>query len=136
MGRVAVVAVLLPACVLLTVAPAQALVNNPSPPRGSATEILAPRWRGDLDGMIKRRQIRILVPYSKTFYFIDRGVQRGLSYALGELIEQDLNKQLKTGIVRVRAVFVPVARGDFIPALLEGRGDIALGHITITPGRL
>src|SRR6516162_3422942 len=90
MGRVAVVAVLLPACVLLTVAPAQALVNNPSPPRGSATEILAPRWRGDLDGMIKRRQIRILVPYSKTFYFIDRGVQRGLSYALGELIEQDL----------------------------------------------
>ena len=136
MGRVAVVAVLLPACVLLTVAPAQALANNPPPPRGSATEILAPRWRGDLDGMIKRRQIRILVPYSKTFYFIDRGVQRGLSYALGELIEQDLNKRLKTGIVRVRAVFVPVARGDFIPALLEGRGDIAMGNITITPGRL
>src|SRR5262245_39788789 len=35
-------------------------------------------WTGDLDGMIKRRRIRVLTPYSRTHYFIDRGVQRGL----------------------------------------------------------
>ena len=37
-------------------------------------------WTGDLDGMITRRMIRVLVPPSKTHYFIDRGVQRGITY--------------------------------------------------------
>jgi hypothetical protein len=46
--------------------------------------------RGDLDGMIDRRLIRILAPYSKTFYFVDRGVQRGLIYEIGEMLERDL----------------------------------------------
>src|SRR5688572_24572692 len=36
-------------------------------------------WSGDLDKMIERRVIRVLVPYSKMFYFIDAGTQRGLS---------------------------------------------------------
>ena len=30
-------------------------------------------WTGDLDGMKSRRVVRILVPYSKTIYFIDKG---------------------------------------------------------------
>lgn len=34
--------------------------------------VAAKKWTGDLDGMIKRRYIRALVPYSKTLYFIDR----------------------------------------------------------------
>ena len=28
-------------------------------------------WFGDLDEMVERRQIRVLVPYSRTFYFVD-----------------------------------------------------------------
>jgi hypothetical protein len=28
-------------------------------------------WTGDFDGMVERRKIRVLVPYSKTFYFLD-----------------------------------------------------------------
>jgi len=31
-------------------------------------------WTGDLDGMVKRRVIRVLTPYSKTHYFVDKGV--------------------------------------------------------------
>ena len=34
-------------------------------------------WTGDLDGMIQRRLIRVLTVYSKTFFFVDKGVQRG-----------------------------------------------------------
>src|SRR5688572_10122922 len=34
-------------------------------------------WKGDLDAMIERRLVRVLVVPSKTFYFQDRGVQRG-----------------------------------------------------------
>ena len=40
-------------------------------------------WTGDFDGMVKRRRIRILTPYSKTSYFIDKGVQRGIVYDAG-----------------------------------------------------
>jgi membrane-bound lytic murein transglycosylase MltF len=90
-------------------------------------------WTGDFDGMVKRRVIRVLVPYSKTFYFVDRAVQRGLSYEVTQLLEADLNKKLKTGNIKVHVVCIPVTRGEMIPALLEGRGDIATGNPTITP---
>ena len=56
--------------------------------------LAAKAWTGDLDGMIKRRMIRVLVPYSKTLYFVDRGTQRGLLYEMFRLFERDLNKKL------------------------------------------
>jgi len=116
-----------------------------SPAKGSAVKsqsAYAPsdatvrKWLGDLDGMIKRRVIRLLVTYSKTHYFVDRGTQRGLTYDFGRLFEDDLNKKLKSKNIRVHVVFVPVSRDDIIPALLEGRGDIAAANLTITPERL
>jgi membrane-bound lytic murein transglycosylase MltF len=94
------------------------------------------KWTGDFDGMIKRRYIRALVPYSKTFYFIDRGTQRGLAYEALRLFEDDLNKALKKKNVRVHVVFFPVSRDKIIPYLREGKGDIAMANLTITPQRL
>src|SRR5262245_60913393 len=94
------------------------------------------KWIGDLDGMIKRRIVRVLVPYSKTYYFVDRAVQRGLSYDVTRLLEVDLNKKLKTGNIRLYVLCIPVSRDEMIPRLLEGRGDIAMGNLTITPERL
>jgi hypothetical protein len=41
------------------------------------TQIQKP-WTGDLDGMIERRVIRVLTVNSKTFYFVDKAVQRGI----------------------------------------------------------
>ena len=93
-------------------------------------------WTGDLDGMIQRRQIRILAPYSKTFYFTDWGAQRGLAYEIGRMFEDDLNQKLKNKNIRVHVVFVPLDRDQIIPSLLEGRGDIAIANLTITPERL
>jgi len=113
-------------------APAQ---QSPATP-GLAHTIPRSKWTGDLDGMIKRRTIRVLVPYSKTYYFVDRAVQRGISYDLTRLLEADLNKKLKTGHMRLSVVCIPVNRGEMISGLLEGRGDIAMGNLTITPERL
>ena len=48
----------------------------------SLPDFVTKEWTGDLDGMIKRRRIRVLVPYSKTHYFVDRGTQRGLTYEI------------------------------------------------------
>jgi membrane-bound lytic murein transglycosylase MltF len=96
----------------------------------------AVKWTGDLDGMIKRRMIRVLVTYSKTNYFVDRGTQRGMTYDAFRLFEDDLNKKLKTKKIGLHVVFVPVSRDNLIPALLEGRGDVAAANLTITPERL
>jgi hypothetical protein len=51
--------------------PAQAPAKEPSNKPGLALPIVdtAKPWTGDLDGMIKRRAIRVLVPYSRTYYF-------------------------------------------------------------------
>ena len=37
-------------------------------------------WRGDLPGMLDRRTIRVLTPFSKTFFFINKGTQRGATH--------------------------------------------------------
>jgi membrane-bound lytic murein transglycosylase MltF len=93
------------------------------------------RLTGDLDKMIARRQIRVLLVHSKTFYFIDRGRQRGATYDFMRLFEDDLNRRLKTGNLRVHVVFIPVGRDELIKGLVEGRGDIAAANLTITPER-
>jgi membrane-bound lytic murein transglycosylase MltF len=93
------------------------------------------RAKGDLDQMIKRRRIRVLLVHSKTFYFIDRGRQRGATYDFMRLFEDDLNRRLGTGHLRVQLIFIPVGRDELIPGLLEGRGDIAAANLTITDER-
>ena len=35
------------------------------------------KWTGDFDGMVERHKIRVLTPYSKTFYFLDGAKQAG-----------------------------------------------------------
>lgn len=91
---------------------------------------------GDLDGMLERRQVRALVPYSRTFYFLDeRGSQRGLSYAFMEAFEDYLNQRFETGLLRVQVVYIPVTRDRLIPWLLEGRGDVIAANLTVTDAR-
>ena len=69
-------------------------------------------WKGDLDGMIERRLVRVLTVPSKTTYFQDRGRQRGATYDGFRLLEQDLNaklereKKLKSKHLTVRFVLI------------------------------
>lgn len=85
--------------------------------------------------MLARRQIRVLVTYSKTAYFIDKGVQRGVSYDVFREFEEELNRTLKQKNMRVNVVFIPVARDHLLSALVEGRGDIAVANLTVTEER-
>jgi len=90
---------------------------------------------GDFDEMAKKRQIRVLVAYSKTFYFLDRGRQRGISHDLLKEFEKFVNKKLKTKTLKVNVVFIPVQRDELIPGLTKGLGDMAVANLTITPER-
>lgn len=93
-------------------------------------------WKGDLDGMIKRRVVRVLLPYNKTLYFLDKGgQQRGLMYDMMTAFEQDLNQQVAAKHLKIQFIFVPTPRDQLIPELLAGRGDIIAADLTITPER-
>jgi membrane-bound lytic murein transglycosylase MltF len=93
-------------------------------------------WTGDLDVLTTHRAIRVLVPYSKTLYFVDYGgTQRGLSYDFMRAFEDALNQKLARGNLRIHAVFVPVSRDQLLPLLISGQGDVAAANLTITPAR-
>src|SRR5262249_907298 len=68
-------------------------------------------------------------------YFVDRGRQRGATYEVLKALETDLNTQLKTKNLRFHVVFIPVSRDQLIPALLDGRGDLAAANLILTPER-
>ena len=106
--------------------------NTPLRAQLPTTEI----WHGDLDGMRKRRLIRILVPYSKTFYYIDSGGRQfGATYDRGRAFEDWINKIEKSKKLRIQVRLIPVARDRLFSGLADGIGDIAAGNITITEAR-
>ena len=51
----------------------------------------------DFDRMLERRGVRVLVPYSRTLFFNDRGAQRGLTADILREFERWLNEKYKTG---------------------------------------
>ena len=89
----------------------------------------------NLHEMEAERMIRVLTVYGLGRYFLDGGRERGLTYDLYRAFEDYINERLGKGHVRVHVVFIPVARDELLPGLIEGRGDIAAAQLTITPER-
>ncbi|MDM5071797.1 MULTISPECIES: lytic transglycosylase F [Aeromonas] len=105
-----------------------------------STEELATPMLGDLDDMLARRTLRVLTTYNKTGYFINKGVQRGVTYDAFMQLEKRLNEQLRKGKnlkrhLKLHIVFIPVARESLLKSLVEGKGDIAAANLTITDQR-
>jgi membrane-bound lytic murein transglycosylase MltF len=97
--------------------------------------VLSEPWFGDLDGMIERRVIRVLTVYGIGTYYIQNGQESGIVYEAFKSFENEINQREGKKTVRVHVVFIPVARDELIPGLLEGHGDIAAAGLTITPER-
>ncbi|WP_161629955.1 MltF family protein [Desulfogranum mediterraneum] len=91
---------------------------------------------GDLDQLEQAHVIRFLVPFSKTFYFLDQAHQRGLSYEMIKLFEEEVNDHRQKGHIRIKAVVIPTPRDRLLTDLAQGYGDVAAGNLTITPERL
>ena len=105
-----------------------------------STEELATPMLGDLDDMLARRTLRVLTTYNKTGYFINKGVQRGVTYDAFMQLAKRLNEQLRKGKnlkrhLKLHIVFIPVARESLLKSLVEGKGDIAAANLTITDQR-
>ena len=144
-------ALLAPACGLLALAcgeapppveagiPATREAPGQAPPAGpelspAVARALEP-WLGDLPEMRERGLIRVLVTYDKTNFFFAGGRARGFEYELLQRFGRQLNAGLGPGELATHVVFLPVPFGRLLPALREGRGDVAAAGLTITPER-
>jgi membrane-bound lytic murein transglycosylase MltF len=101
-------------------------------PEGIRAELNKP-FKGDLDEMVKRRLVRVGVTYSRTNYFVEKGVQRGVAYEYTKLMEDELNKARKTGNLRVVFWCVPLPRNQLLQALLDGKIDMVLAQVAVRP---
>ncbi len=91
-------------------------------------------WTGDLDGMLDRGFVRVLVAPSRTNFFFDRKDLKGFDVEWMNAFEKQLNAGRKRA-ERVRVVWVPKPFGALLPALKAGLGDIAIGGMTVLPSR-
>src|SRR6516164_333431 len=92
-------------------------------------------WTGDLDVMLKRRQVRALVVYSKSAFFYDQGRPMGISYEALQEFQRTLNRKFKTGNLPVTVTFLPVGYDQLEQALISGLGDLIAIPVAITPER-
>ena len=137
--------VLLGLIVLLTnAAPAQAQ-SKPPPVAASAAadeerelDVRAKPWLGDFDAMVERRVVRFLVPYSRSLYFVDHGIERGVTAELARDFERWINAKYKKQLgKRLVTVFMIVtSRDKMLKRLDDGLGDIIAGNLTVTDERL
>jgi membrane-bound lytic murein transglycosylase MltF len=119
-------------------APAPEETIEPAPEATPLPTGLAPiiqPFKGDLDGMVKRRFIRVLTVQSPVLYFADRGREVGLTYEAIKAFEKQLNQKLGSKVLAVHVLAIPVARDQLIRRLLSGEGDIAAAALTVTRER-
>ena len=93
------------------------------------------QFTGDFDAMLDRRLIRLVVPYSPTLFFEDKGTIYGTATNGAQLFEEWINKTFALGARPLTVPLTPMSRDKLFDALLAGDGDIAAGDITITEER-
>ncbi len=94
-------------------------------------------WQGDLPGMIERRLIRVLVPFSRTLYFNDKGRERGVTADLFRQFERWINQKFAATLGKrpITVALVPTTRDRVLEDVAGGFGDIAAGNLTVTEQR-
>ena len=104
--------------------------------RADAQEVerLTAPFTGDLAGMTERQVIRVGSTFSRTNFFLDDGVPRGMVWEAVERFERQLRSR-GGALAEVRAVVVPLARDELFDALLDGRVDLLAANLSITPER-
>ncbi len=93
-------------------------------------------WKGDFQQMLDRKIIRVLVPYSRTLYFVDKGVERGITVETIRDFERYINRKYVKDKRPVTVFVIPTTREKLMPQLNAGVGDIAAGNLTVTETRL
>ena len=122
------------ACLLLLLTPGAAAAQAQSNIKVMSLPGVQARG-GDLDVMLKRRAIRVLIPPSKTFFFLDKGEAYGITVEFAREFEKWINKRHAKKPYYIEVVLIPTRRDRLFQDLAAGKGDIAAGNLTITPER-
>jgi membrane-bound lytic murein transglycosylase MltF len=93
------------------------------------------RYTGDLDEMVKRRNIRAIVLLDPIGFFYIDGLPRGAMYEALMAFERFVNAKLKTGTRQIQITFFPLRVDQVETALEAGLGDIIAHQVIITPER-
>ena len=113
----------------------QAPQSGPASPRTPLRTRFAEQFTGDFDAMLDRRLIRLVVPYSPTVFFEDKGTIYGTAASGAQLLENWINKTFALSARPLTVPLTPVSRDKLFDTLLAGDGDIAAGDITVTEER-
>lgn len=97
-------------------------------------ERLTAPFTGDLAGMAERQVVRVGSTFSRTNFFLDDGVPRGMVWEAVERFERQLRAR-GGALAEIRAVIVPLPRDELFDALLDGRVDVLAANLSITPER-
>jgi membrane-bound lytic murein transglycosylase MltF len=121
--------------VLMLLAPAAFAAETAKKARALPTD--AREWKGDFDGMVKQRHIRVLVPYSRSLYFNDKGRERGITADFVRDFERYINKKYakELGKRPITVYIAPTTRDQLLKNVADGKGDIAAGNLTVTDER-
>jgi membrane-bound lytic murein transglycosylase MltF len=108
---------------------------NPQPTPSLELPFTFVRRVGDLDGMMKRRQIRVLVIPSRSGFFYDKGHPQGNYYEAFNEFQRFVNNKYKTGSLKINVTYLPVRLEQLQQALLQGMGDVIGFPLIVTPER-
>ena len=147
-GVVAVIAVVILAVVYFVGLPGEKEVVEvvPEPPKEEPLDIgetpelaiiqsaLEP-FTGDWEAMLERGFVRVLTVYNPINMTYDGVEQAGVVVDIVREMEKYLRKVGDKRAGTLDIGIIPVSRRNIIPYLREGRGDIAVANLTVTPGR-
>jgi membrane-bound lytic murein transglycosylase MltF len=113
---------------------------NPHAQNSQSTAILElpitfKRRMGDLDGMVKRHEIRVLVVPSRSGFFYDRGQPQGIYFEAFDEFQRYVNEKFKTGVLKINVTYIPVRLAQLEKALQDGVGDVIAYGVIVTSER-
>jgi len=92
-------------------------------------------WKGDLNGILERGFLRVATGNSPLLFVRDGVHERGLAVQFAHELETFLDKTYPKKGRHLSVVLMSLARDEILPAVLEGRADVAMANLTITAQR-
>ena len=88
--------------------------------------------KADLDMILERRLLRVAIPYSPIYFSYNGDKVIGFAVEMAREFEAYLGATLDK---KIDILLVPLPRDQIIPAVTEGRADLAMANLTITEER-